>query len=176
MDLQERAHQVSMMAETYFCAYANLIHLGDDDEKAESTFDSIERIVREIEDEAGGVNPDDFIFYDNQLVKRSTSPLTCGPDFDALTWLFNRPWFRFGSPIAELTYKLTFKGQSPLGSPRAASFKSQHSILWETVHSHEQNSHSSWVASIQTPTFTTLDQLRRLLGGIQHVHDAKLRT
>ena len=102
-DLQERARQVSMMAEIYFCAYCNLIHLGDDDEKAEDAFDSIERIAGEVEHESGGVNLDDLIFYEDQRVKRSASPLTCGPDFDALTWLFNRPWFRFVSLRARLT-------------------------------------------------------------------------
>ena len=99
-DLQERAQQVSMMAEIFGWAHTNLIHLGDDDGKAKSAIDSIDRIAREIEEEIGGVMFRDFVFYKDMRFKRSTNPLTSDPDFDALVWLFDRPWFRYVSLIA----------------------------------------------------------------------------
>ena len=102
-DLLERGQQVSMMSEIYFCAFANLIHLGEDDVHAESAFGSIERIVQEAREESAGTNLDDFIFYADQRVKHSTSPLRCMPDIEALAWLFSRHWFRYVSLPAEST-------------------------------------------------------------------------
>ena len=86
-----------MMSEIYFCASANLIHLGEEDLHAESAFSSIDRIVEEAQKKSGGGTLDEFIFHADQRVKHSISPLLCRPDFEALAWLFNRPWFRFVS-------------------------------------------------------------------------------
>ena len=122
-DLQERGQQVSMMAGIYSFASTNLVYLGDDDGKAESAFNSVERIVQEIEDVTSGVSLRDFVFHDNRVIKRSTSPLACKPDIRALTWLFDRPWFRFEPPQAKITQRTDIKRVAVSGSSRSNFFQ-----------------------------------------------------
>ena len=94
----ERSQQVAMMADIYQSSTGNLIYLGEDDSAVQKALATVERLMQSINYETttnshrqfrstlyGQTNSDPFAEAGERLG---------GIDFEALLWLYERPWFR----------------------------------------------------------------------------------
>jgi hypothetical protein len=93
-DIHERGQQVAMMAEIFQSSSANLVYVGENCGMARCAFASIELLVQEAESELDGEPMEDVLCDELGDWRYSSTPLSSGPDFEALTWLYSLSWFR----------------------------------------------------------------------------------
>jgi hypothetical protein len=94
-NVDERNHQVAMMADIYFSAVRNLVWLGAEDPKPESSVAAIKQVV-----EDSRRNTNDFGHFLETIfdVRRdswlyATEGFAIDLDFEAVKRFFARPWF-----------------------------------------------------------------------------------
>lgn len=92
-DVEERGHQVSLMAEVYRRSIGNLVHLGEDESSVQAALDNIEQIVGEINSETDQCRTLRETVFTDQY-RYSDTGLSVPVEFPPILALLERPWFR----------------------------------------------------------------------------------
>ena len=93
-DLDERAQQVSMMADIYCSSNGNLVYLGEEDEYTERVAESIHKVVADTKKRTDNfLNTKDTPF-DPRGERYFYHNVSCNADERALVHLFSNSWFR----------------------------------------------------------------------------------
>ena len=94
-DKDERAQQVSMMADIYSSSQGNLVYLGEADETTERAIWSIEKIMDDIKQRTNNFTSIDTNIFDSYRHRHlSWDHVDCDIDEPAVTRFYSHPWFQ----------------------------------------------------------------------------------
>lgn len=93
-DLDERAHQVAMMASIYSKSTGNLIYLGEEDKYSERAIGSIHKVLDDIRARTDNFQRTKGTPFEPRNDRHSYEDVDCGADQRALASLFSNSWFR----------------------------------------------------------------------------------